>query len=552
MHALSASRRLALAWGLAFALHGAVGADAPGDSHLVQLPPFIVTDARFKFSTWTWGFMSFPGYEVLTGCDRGTSNEFVMGAARQLSILRDIAPAVFEAPPSVPTALILMNWHQAQGIADDMKRYMTSRPRDANEGTGGLRSHILYFPQLRLHDSESTSINLILGDPRTSDAIILEPDYVRYLVKNRLPQLPAWYVEAMTDLYRNAIFSSTGVATDAVGRLTLGSTSVTFAPVPWISGKGAQEAPAPMPSMIPMEDLLFAPMPQRGHADASSFHADLWRAQADLFLQWVIADRHRGRINALKKFLDCGDDGRRDEGAFRECFGLGFEQIQDELRGFLGTATETSIAWHSDGAGVDEVFRDATSTEVARIWGDWELLETQFVGARDAEMLYPYVDQADHTLSDAYRRGEADPGFLSVYGLFESERDHPGTAAALLEKAVAGRSPYARAYVELARMRLTAALAQSKTAEGRLSVALAADVLAPLLEARRLSPPQKATYMLFALVLKNRATGPSPEDVAVLNEGLRFFPGESELATMVAALKDRHGLDGLPGGSRAR
>lgn len=58
--------------------------------------------------------------------------------------------------------------------------------------------------------------------------------------------------------------------------------------------------------------------------------------------------------------------------------------------------------------------------------------------------------------------------------------------------------------------------------------------------------------MLFALVLKNRATGPSPEDVAVLNEGLRFFPGESELATMVAALKDRHGLDGLPGGSRAR
>jgi hypothetical protein len=539
----------------AFLTSAALCADAPSDSRLVQLPPFIVTDARLKFSNWTWGFMSFPGYEVLTGCDRGTSNEFVMGAARQLSILRDIAPAVFESPPSVPTSLILLNWNQAQGVAEDMKRFMASRPEDINTGTASLWSHIIFFPQLRLHDSESTSINLILGDPRSTDAVILEPDYVRYLMRNRLPQLPPWYVEAMTDLYRNAVFSSSGVATDSFGRLTLGSTSVTFAPVTWISGNGSQGAGKPAASslpMIPLEGILYTQMPQRGPDESQSIHADLWRAQSDLFLQWIIADRHRGRINALKKFLDCCDAGRRDEGAFRECFGLDFVEMQDELRGFLRTATDKPIAWHSEGAGVDDVFRDATSTEVARIWGNWELLEMQFVGARDPKMLFPYIDQADHTLGEAYRKGERDPGFLSVYGLYENERGDPEKASAFLEAAVAERSAYARAYTELARIRLKAALARLERADARLSADQVAKVLAPLREARRLSPPQKSTFMLFALALENSANQPSPEDMAVLAEGLRFFPSESELATMVAALKDRRGVDGLPRGPSVR
>ena len=84
----------------------------------IELPPFVVHDSRFKVSLWNWGYMAFPGYEVLTGCSRGVTNEFVMGAARQLSILRRIAPAAFEAPASVPTSLILMNWNQAQAVTD--------------------------------------------------------------------------------------------------------------------------------------------------------------------------------------------------------------------------------------------------------------------------------------------------------------------------------------------------------------------------------------------------------------------------------------------------
>jgi hypothetical protein len=70
--------------------------------------------------------------------------------------------------------------------------------------------------------------------------------------------------------------------------------------------------------------------------------------------------------------------------------------------------------------------------------------------------------------------------------------------------------------------------------------------------ARRLSPPQSATYLLYALTLAHSAVAPSAADLEALDEGLRYFPAETELATMVAALKDRHGANGVSAGSNAR
>jgi hypothetical protein len=531
-----------------------LGAETAKD-RAIQLPPFFVHDSRFGLPLWTWGYMSFPGYEVLTGCSRGVTNEFVMGAARQLSILHQIAPAAFEAPASVPTSLILMNWNQAQAVTDDMKRFMAARPADVNIGSSDLNEHIIYFPQLRLHDTESTDINLILGDPRSSDAVILQPGYVQYLMETRIPHLPGWYVAAVTDLYRNAVFGSSGVSADTVGRLTLGSTSVTFSPVSWISeteSAALLRDPDLRRSLLPIEKILFGrPLPSGGDEQTAAYRR-LWQAESDLLLQWVITDKHGARIAALKRFIDNGDNGRRDEPVFKECFGLGFEEIRDELADSLPAAMEKSITWFSDSGGVDEVFRDATPAETARILGNWELMEIPFVRAQEPEMVFPYMDQAEHTLGDAYKKGLRDPGFLAVLSLYESEGKDAGKALPFLEAAAAQGAAYPRAYTETARIRLKEALARPKGTVGKLGTEQIASVIAPLRAALRLRPPQKATYLLFALALENGEAAPSPGDLQVLNEGLRYFPEESELATMVAALNDRHGANGIPAGKKAR
>jgi hypothetical protein len=107
-------------------------------------------------------------------------------------------------------------------------------------------------------------------------------------------------------------------------------------------------------------------------------------------------------------------------------------------------------------------------------------------------------------------------------------------------------------YTELARIRLHAALANPTGTDGKLGSEQIESVAAPLSEGRHLSPPQKATYLLLALALGNGKVPPSPGEFAVLDEGLRIFPAESELATMVAALKDRRGANGVSAGSNGR
>jgi hypothetical protein len=298
--------------------------------------------------------------------------------------------------------------------------------------------------------------------------------------------------------------------------------------------------------LLPIEDILTAPPPSHGPDARAAARSRLWRAESDLFLQWVIADKRGARIAALAKFLDYGDAGRRDEDAFKECFGLGFAQVRYELADAMPAATGRSITWFSDGGDVDEVFRDATPAETARIWGNWELMEIQFVKAQDEAMVLPYMDQAEHTLGDAYRKGLRDPGFLSVLGLYEREKKDSGRALQFLEAAVEAKAPFPRAYTELARIRLTQALEKPARPDGKLGTAQIASVLAPLQETRRMRPPQKSTYLLIALALANTGTVPSQGDLEVLDEGLHDFPAESELATMVAALKDRHGAKGVP------
>jgi hypothetical protein len=514
--------------------------DAPTSGGAIQLPPFFVDDSNFRFSVWNWGYMAFPGYEVLTYCSRTTTNSFVTGISRQVSIFRDVAPAVFETEPSVPTGLILMDKKQEQSISEDMQKVMKEHPTDTNTAMTGLSTHRVFLPQLRLHDSESTDINLILGDLDHLDVVVLEPVYVRYLMESRTPRLPTWYVDAMTDLYRRAYF---------------GSTSVTFSPIDWTTDKetaALRADPKHKRTLLPMDSVLFTRPGSEGAVDEEKERVRLWECQSELFLQWVLSDSSRGRIAALRKFLDLGDRGKRNEKAFHACFGLSFSQIERLLSEFLPKAVENSVTFYSDSNGITVPLRDATTSEYARIWGNWELMEIQFVQAQDPNLVYPYISQADHTLKNGYKKGERNPGFLAVCGLYDVDMKDNEQARPMLESAVAAKAAYPRVYDELARIRFKDAHASPKGADGKLSSEQADSVMSLLRQARSLSPPQSSTYLLYALTLANSTVTPTTEDIGVLDEGLRHFPGEPELSAMVAALKDPHRAILQPAASKAR
>jgi hypothetical protein len=495
----------------------------------IRLPPFVVYGSRLKVAHWKWGYMAFPGYEVLSSCGAGATSKFVRNIASQIAILRDIAPVVLESPTSVPTALILMNQEQANAISDDMRRVMEERPSDSKSRSSGAYSHAIYFPQLRLHDSESTAINVVLG-PTFGEAVILEPGYIQYLMENRVPRLPAWYVQAMTDLYRRAVFNYVRGTPNVNGSRSPDSIAVTYPPVTWPSVDNATD-------LLPMDEILFGSTTAKAGDEASRRRILLWQFQSDLLLQWVIADESRLRITALRKFLDCGKMGQGNEKAFIESFGFGFEEMRRQLRGFLSAAISDAVVLHSWMADLDEPYRDATPSESVRIWGNWELMEIQFVRAQNPLMVYPYVEQAERTLFDAYNGGERDSGFLAVFGLYESDRKDLKQASAILESAVAERSIYPSAYTELARIRFEEALARPEGGNAKLSDNQVRSILELLRQARRLCPPQNATYLLFALALGNSSVEPTAEEFAMLEEGRQFFPDDSALAKVASALK---------------
>jgi len=74
-----------------------------------------------------------------------------------------------------------------------------------------------------------------------------------------------------------------------------------------------------------------------------------------------------------------------------------------------------------------------------------------------------------------------------------------------------------------------------------LSVAQAADVLRPLFAARAAAPPLPEVYELIGDVWAAVATTPNRQHLAVLDEGVRFFPRHAPLVFRAAELLATHG-----------
>ncbi|MEO5959303.1 MAG: hypothetical protein ABIR80_09315, partial [Opitutaceae bacterium] len=233
------------------------------------------------------------------------------------------------------------------------------------------------------------------------------------------------------------------------------------------------------------------------------------------------------------------------EKLFQECFGLDFARAQQQLAAYLPEAMSEPLVLRPPQRPrlPDYPIRAATELEVARLKGDWERMEIAFVKSEFPGLAPKYLDQTRRTLMRAYDRGNRDPHLLAVLGLCEIDGGNDAGARDFLEAAAATKTPLRpRAWIELARLRFAALRAPGADPADRLTAEQTSTVLAPLSAAREQSPPLAETYDLLAEVWSASTAKPTRDDLAVLEEGVRYFPRRSELVYRTADLNLRSGF----------
>jgi hypothetical protein len=251
-----------------------------------------------------------------------------------------------------------------------------------------------------------------------------------------------------------------------------------------------------------------------------------------LFVRWTLADRTGGRRAALEKFVDRLELETPSDALFRECFGLGYADVRDRLSDYLPEAVARRLELPAPPPARLPRLQThaATPLEVARLRGNWERREIDYVRTRYPTLTESYVAKARYSLYRTYETGERDPRLLAELGLTELEAGDTARARQHLEGAYAGRVVRPRALFELARLRY----ADLPAGDSRLTEAEALTVLEPLRVALTQAPPLREAYALMAAVAQRCEAAPAAADLVRLNEGVRLFPSASHIALRVA------------------
>jgi hypothetical protein len=510
----------------------------------IALPPFIVEEPTKGRS---WRYTEADGNEVLSRCSDPVTQKVVEAHHRLHQLLGEILPKTLQLKLTVPKALILYDEElqpaaSQEVVARMMRPAATAPPIEHPVPFGGARGfrapvvspRYTFLPNLRLWDRDAMALFMIVPrDAYDSETLALTSNYVAYLLNNRVPALPAWFIRGFLDVYEQAKFE---------GR------QLSIGPLEWIS-KSATTAlkkdPKTASALLPLADFFSGRLPRpEGEEKIAAETIRLWRAQAALFVRWGLDGRGAPRRAGLWKFVERAAMQGETEKLFEECFGVGHAAALEQLTAYRAAAVRNSVRFRLPGGASTPVLalRDASGAQIARIKGDWERMEVPFVKAISSGLTGKYLEQARRTLMRAYDRDERDPRLLAVLGLLECDVGNEARALELLEIAAHIEPLRPRAAYELARLRFVRFRVAAAAAGGRLSSTQAAEVLTPLFAARRLDPPLPEVYELIGDVWAHGVAEPSRGHLLVLDEGVRLFPRRTALILRTASLYAQRGF----------
>jgi hypothetical protein len=517
-------------------------APAERDERPVALPPFIVEEPT-KGPPWRYAEAS--GYEILSRCDDRVTRRVFEAHAALHHLLAEVLPRQFHVTMSVPRQLIVYDEELQPAASKEVIARMLRRAPElpAPEeipvpgGRGSFRlpassPRISFLPNLRLWDRDSMAVFMIVRrDDFDPEQLALTHDYVTFLVKQRLPSLPTWFVQGFLTLHQ---------------KMTYGGGRLTLEPLTWISEvqtDAAKKDPKLVPPLQPLEDFLAHRLAPRDPAGAVE-PIKSWQAQAALFVRWGIEPNQEARRAAFFKFVELSALSGASETLFVECFGFDYAAAQAQLASYLAQAVRRTVTFRPSKPAkfAPLPLHNASDGQIARIKGDMERLEVPYVKAISPELAPKYLEQARRTLKRGYDRGERDPRLLAVMGLCESEAGDDAAAREYLEAAVQIGPVRPRANYELARLRLAEFKARPEGRDGGLSVTQTADVLRPLFAARADQPALPEVYELIAEAWSHSGATPTRAHLAVLHEGVKLFPRRIALVLRGAELNLKHGF----------
>jgi hypothetical protein len=539
------------------------GEEAPSGP-VIELPKFVVTDNRELPPPESWRYGTIPGFEILSNAAEKPTQRLINDFEKFRLGLSYVWP--MPNRPTQPVSLIICG----RGAKFDA---FVPKEKDAGPEMARVSLFLKQGDKTAIVlDFQSKVLNLLAtetDDPAsgtdTSQLSVdhekqLNREYLRYLLSQAEPRLPAWFEEGLTQIIMRMT-----VEPDLIEFGRLEDPNLVSAQAAQIAELNAlataSDPDSPLLGGAPAEDRDFNAALRRrplmsfpkflavGHDDPIAVNPlgnNIWAKQAYAFVHMCLFGRGGRYKKGFSQFLLRSTREPVTEAMFKECFripkGKGFEEMSFrdmliELRGYC-EMSDYKLQGFKPAKGEKIpmpamiTLRDATQSEVGRIKGEALILAGNKERARN-ELIAPYI------------RGERDPNLLASLGLFDRANGEDARARKLLEGAAAGKTTRPEAYIELARYRYADALAKPDGAGGKFSDAQVAGIIDLLLAARRQSPPIVTEYEMMADTWLRRNAKVKPEEIGTLVDGIRMFPGRMKLAFQIGTLAFDAGLNDL-------
>ncbi|MBM3855353.1 MAG: hypothetical protein FJ399_19730, partial [Verrucomicrobia bacterium] len=366
---------------------GAVGA---AEGQVVALPPFLVEE---KARPLPWRYAEVAGCEVLSSCPDRLTRELVANHLRLHALLGELLPPALQLKTTERPTLLFVDSAQQPPTSQEVMAHMALTAAEQDRlvdpvvplDDGRLRRRpppprYTFLPNLRLWDRDTGTLFAIVNE-REFDAnrVALTPDYVTYLVRNRLPALPPWFVSGVLSLYARARITEDALTLDRLD---------------WLSAPGSaalKSGPEANHPLLPLAEFFAGEL--LADSSAGGEGLSLWQAQAALFVRWGVAGRGAPRRAALWTFAARAAIEPVTEALFRECFGFDFAAAQRQLTEHLPEAIRERLPLRPSQRPrlPDFPLRPATDVEIARIKGDWERLEIGYVKTHFPTLAQKYL-----------------------------------------------------------------------------------------------------------------------------------------------------------------
>jgi hypothetical protein len=525
---------------------------APPPSEIIEMERLTVTDARELPPPEEWNYTTIPGFEVLSNASIRATQRLM----RDFIIFRDalgiVWPIQFRDPP--PSAIILCGRNNAFAQFLPAPAKDAAAPLDIGRASLTLinreQGFIIMDLQTKSLDLDPSMLGMETPDAGPATFEIdhyaqLYREYVRYLLSQFGASIPPWFEEGLCQIImkmdvdkRTIIF---GKIDDPDDYPAPRGTPADTAALPLLAADDEDSGDSSDPGFIgnlTIDDRDFnIVLRRRALLNFKDFFGvqagspvaqnplgnNIWAKQCQAFVHMCLFSAGGKYKKPFAEFLTRSAKEPVTPELFKQCFGKTYNRFLIDLRGYISftayTAQQVTITSGPPLLASPPEMHVAAEGVSARIKGDALLL----AGKPQAAL---------GTLRAASIRGDQTPPLLASLGIAAHTAGEAARARKALETAVAGQTTRARAYTTLARLHLA-------DTPDTLPPARLATILQLLFEARKLRPALPETYELIAEAWLRSSATPKDEHLAVLVEGIKRFPRDTELVYQTAELATR-------------